>query len=100
LGTQEGISKVRGKLYPFPMGYFTTPPLRDDYTGLTDEQKKPLEKIKVLPTYHPAALLRNPNLKKDAWEDLKLLKRTLAQPLRAFSAGTIGVDNPSIQQAN
>jgi uracil-DNA glycosylase family 4 len=24
-----------------------------------------------MPTYHPAALLRNPNLKKDAWSDFK-----------------------------
>ena len=27
--------------------------------------------IQVLPTYHPAALLRNPNLKPAVWEDLK-----------------------------
>lgn len=25
----------------------------------------------VMPTYHPAALLRNPNLKKEVWEDFK-----------------------------
>jgi uracil-DNA glycosylase family 4 len=25
----------------------------------------------VMPVYHPAALLRNPNLKKDTWEDYK-----------------------------
>ena len=25
----------------------------------------------VMPVYHPAALLRNPNLKKDTWEDFK-----------------------------
>ncbi|HRP01428.1 MAG TPA: uracil-DNA glycosylase [Candidatus Kapabacteria bacterium] len=30
---------------------------------------------KLLITYHPAALLRNPNWKKPAWEDLKLLKQ-------------------------
>ena len=29
--------------------------------------------IKVMPTYHPAALLRNPNLKAVVWEDLKLI---------------------------
>jgi DNA polymerase len=28
----------------------------------------------VLVTYHPAALLRNPNLKRDAWEDFKKLR--------------------------
>lgn len=31
--------------------------------------------IKTLATYHPAALLRNPNFKKDTWEDVKLLKK-------------------------
>jgi DNA polymerase len=31
--------------------------------------------IRVIVTYHPAALLRNPNWKKGAWEDLQLLKR-------------------------
>lgn len=30
--------------------------------------------IRVIVTYHPAALLRNPNWKKGAWEDLQLLK--------------------------
>ncbi len=29
--------------------------------------------IKVMPTYHPAALLRNPQLKRDVWEDVKKL---------------------------
>jgi len=28
----------------------------------------------VLVTYHPAALLRNPNWKKDTWEDVKMLR--------------------------
>ncbi len=29
------------------------------------------EGIQIMPTYHPSALLRNQNLKKDAWEDFK-----------------------------
>jgi uracil-DNA glycosylase family 4 len=29
----------------------------------------------VMPTYHPAALLRNPNLKKESWEDFKNIIR-------------------------
>ncbi|MHB2025761.1 MAG: uracil-DNA glycosylase [Elusimicrobiota bacterium] len=33
--------------------------------------------IKMLPTYHPAALLRNPALKKDVWTDMKALKKEL-----------------------
>lgn len=35
------------------------------------------EGIRILPTYHPAALLRNPNFKKPAWEDFKKLKAML-----------------------
>ena len=30
--------------------------------------------IDLIVTYHPAALLRNPNLKKNAWEDFKLIR--------------------------
>lgn len=30
--------------------------------------------IKLIPTYHPAALLRNPQWKRPTWEDLKLLR--------------------------
>lgn len=33
----------------------------------------------VLVTYHPAALLRNPSLKKGAWEDFKRLRSILAE---------------------
>ncbi|MFQ5944247.1 MAG: hypothetical protein ACE5JF_11905 [Anaerolineales bacterium] len=29
----------------------------------------------MLVTYHPAYLLRNPNEKKSAWQDLQLLQR-------------------------
>jgi DNA polymerase len=32
------------------------------------------EGIRILPTYHPAALLRNPAFKKPTWEDFKRLK--------------------------
>ena len=30
---------------------------------------------KLIVTYHPAALLRNPNWKRPAWEDMKLFKK-------------------------
>ncbi|MEE9271456.1 MAG: uracil-DNA glycosylase [Candidatus Krumholzibacteria bacterium] len=33
----------------------------------------------VIVTYHPAALLRNPHLKKDAWEDFKHLRKIINQ---------------------
>ena len=35
--------------------------------------------IKVLPTYHPAFLLRNPDKKRDVWEDMKMLMKALGQ---------------------
>ena len=35
--------------------------------------------IKLMPTFHPAALLRNPNWKKDAWEDMKKIMKELAR---------------------
>lgn len=62
LKTEEGISKFRGRWRDF------SPP----DGGPT---------IRLLPTYHPAALLRNPNLKKDVWEDMKLLKAALDAPV-------------------
>jgi len=60
LGTDKGISLVRGRAYDYPVELFG-----------------PGHPIKVIPTYHPAALLRNPNLKRDTWEDMKLLKSFL-----------------------
>jgi DNA polymerase len=36
-------------------------------------------KIKFIPTLHPAYLLRNPNAKKDSWEDFKLISKTLKE---------------------
>jgi len=38
-----------------------------------------LEGIKVVPSYHPAYLLRNPSAKRAAWEDLKLFQRVLRE---------------------
>lgn len=50
LKTTEKVSKLRGRWYP--------------YRG-----------AKLLVTYHPAYLLRNPKDKKLAWEDLKVLQK-------------------------
>jgi len=36
------------------------------------------EGMDVLATFHPAYLLRNPQAKRESWEDLKLLRRRLA----------------------
>ncbi len=52
LATEVSISKLRGK--------FQT------YRG-----------IRVMCTYHPAYLLRNPEAKRDVWEDMKTLMREM-----------------------
>lgn len=49
LGTKEGITKLRGHF--------------QDYRG-----------IKVMPTFHPAYLLRDPSKKREAWEDMKTVR--------------------------
>lgn len=49
LDTKEGITKLRGKF--------------QDYRG-----------IKVMPTFHPAYLLRDPSKKREAWEDMKMVR--------------------------
>jgi DNA polymerase len=56
LGTVEPIGKMRGKVL--------------DYRG-----------IKVVCTYHPAYLLRNPSAKGQAWEDFKMLMREMGTPV-------------------
>lgn len=54
LRTAEPISRIRGKV------------------GERDG-------IKVVPTYHPAYLLRTPSAKREVWEDMKLVKRLLEE---------------------
>ncbi len=49
LDTKEGITKLRGKF--------------QDYRG-----------IKVMPTFHPAYLLRDPTKKREAWDDMKKVR--------------------------
>jgi len=52
LGTTQPLGKLRGRFH--------------DYRG-----------IKVVATYHPAYLLRYPNMKRAAWEDMKMLMREM-----------------------
>ena len=56
LKTTESIGKLRGKFSELNAGNSSFP---------------------LLVTYHPAALLRNEDLKRPAWEDLKLLRSKL-----------------------
>ncbi len=57
LGTELGITRLRGRFRTTPEGW------------------------RVMPTYHPAYLLRNPSAKREAWEDLKQVARALGQPV-------------------
>ena len=56
LDRKDGISNLRGKI-------FDIHPLKDD----------PCYSVKLVPTFHPAYLLRNPPAKKPAWEDIKVV---------------------------
>jgi uracil-DNA glycosylase len=55
------ITKIRGKWREFDPGGGLPP-------------------VKLLPTFHPAALLRNPDLKRDVWTDMKALREELNRP--------------------
>ena len=52
LRTDDPISRLRGRQF--------------DYRG-----------AKLIPTFHPAYLLRNPSAKKEVWEDMKLVRSLL-----------------------
>jgi DNA polymerase len=52
LGTKTAVGKLRGRFH--------------DYRG-----------IQVMPTWHPAYLLRNPNAKRDVWDDVKKIRTLL-----------------------
>jgi len=56
LETSESVGQLRGKTFNLAVGSASFP---------------------LLVTYHPAALLRNEDYKRPAWEDLKLLKSKL-----------------------
>ncbi|MCK5808088.1 uracil-DNA glycosylase [bacterium] len=52
-----------------------SPPLK-----IARAQKHTYKHIPVVVTYHPAALLRNPALKKDLWSDLQVVIKELELP--------------------
>jgi uracil-DNA glycosylase family 4 len=60
LATETPIGKLRGQVIDF---------------------KIPGGSTKVVCTYHPAYLLRNPSAKKYTWDDMKLLMREMGTPL-------------------
>ncbi len=56
LRTEDPISRLRGRVY--------------DFRG-----------AKLIPTFHPSFLLRSPDRKRDAWEDLKKARALLTAPV-------------------
>jgi uracil-DNA glycosylase len=56
LRTEDPISRLRGRIY--------------DFRG-----------AKLIPTFHPSFLLRSPDRKRDAWEDLKKARAILTAPV-------------------
>jgi uracil-DNA glycosylase family 4 len=58
------------------LGLFATQTLLDTTSPLTvlRGQVHKVNGLTVIPTYHPAACLRNPRLKEAVWEDVKLLR--------------------------
>ena len=56
LRSEESISRLRGNIY--------------DFRG-----------AKLIPTFHPSFLLRSPDRKRDAWEDLKRARALLTSPV-------------------
>jgi DNA polymerase len=57
LKTQDPISRLRGRTY--------------DYRG-----------AKLVPTFHPAFLLRSPERKRDVWDDMKKVRALLQAPAK------------------
>jgi DNA polymerase len=41
--------------------------------------------IPLMPTFHPAYLLRNPSSKREVWEDMKQVMRRLREKGESFS---------------
>jgi DNA polymerase len=61
LGTDAPISALRGRFH--------------DYARATSDRVS----LKIMPTFHPAYLLRDPDKKRLAWADLKLVMAELAR---------------------
>jgi DNA polymerase len=73
------ISVIQPKII-CALGTFSAQTLLKTDTKITALRGKvyDLEGIKVIPTYHPAFLLRNPEKKREVWEDMKKIVELLS----------------------
>jgi uracil-DNA glycosylase family 4 len=62
LGVAHGIPRLRGRWH--------------DYTGVERASEK-ASPIPAMPIFHPAYLLRKPGMKREAWRDLRKIRRRL-----------------------
>ena len=65
------------------LGKFAAQTLLRDATPITKLRGawREYEGVRLMPTFHPAYLLRSPEEKKKAWEDLQLVMKELGKPL-------------------
>ncbi len=61
LKTESSISKIRGRFHT-------------------------VNGIKIMPTFHPSYLLRNPSQKRPVWEDMKMIRKEHSQIVRGRKA--------------
>jgi len=76
----EQISIIKPKLI-LALGTFAAQTLLNSKTSISFLRNRIYEMPfgRVLATYHPSFLLRSPQKKPEAWEDLKLAKRTIQE---------------------
>lgn len=67
LSTENKISSLRAKFHPWPSATLKA----------RFETVLPEGAIQLMPTYHPAFLLRNPNMKGAVWEDMQKVMKIL-----------------------
>ncbi len=69
LQTEAKITGLRGRFHPWPSALVKA----------KFETSLPEGSIQLMPTYHPAFLLRNPNMKRPVWEDMQKVMALLTK---------------------
>lgn len=79
---RQQIAAVRPKVL-VALGKIAVQALLRDTTAISRLRGRwfTYEGVKLMPTFHPAYLLRSPEEKKKAWEDLQLVMKELGRPV-------------------